>query len=125
MRLQDVLDKRNKHDLLIFTGDMNAKVGEENWDYDKVMGKHGLGQRNENGERLCDFCDMNELVITGTLLPPKNIHKATCVLPNRITRNQIDHVLINKKLRDSIKEDFFRGGGGGLKFFGKGQGGFT
>ena len=30
MRLQDVLDKRNKHDLLIVTGDMNAKVGEEN-----------------------------------------------------------------------------------------------
>ena len=44
MRLQDVLDKRNKHDLLIVTGDMNAKVGEENWDYDKVIGKHGLGQ---------------------------------------------------------------------------------
>lgn len=30
MRLQDVLDKRNKHDLLIVTGDMNDKVGEEN-----------------------------------------------------------------------------------------------
>ena len=28
--------------------DMNAKVGEENWDYDKVMDKHELGQRNEN-----------------------------------------------------------------------------
>ena len=39
------LDNRNKHDLLIVTGDMNAKVGEENWDYDKEMGKHGLGQR--------------------------------------------------------------------------------
>ena len=25
--------------------DINAKVGEENWDYDKEMGKHGLGQR--------------------------------------------------------------------------------
>ena len=30
MRLQDVLDKRNKHDLPIVTGDMNDKVGEEN-----------------------------------------------------------------------------------------------
>ena len=29
MRLQDVLDKRNKHDLLIVTGDMDDKVGEE------------------------------------------------------------------------------------------------
>ena len=104
MRLQDVLDNRNKHDLLIFTGEMNTKVGEENWDYDEVMGKHGLGQRNENGERLCEFCDMNELVITGTLFPPKNIHKATWVSPNRITRNQIDHVLINERLRDSVKD---------------------
>ena len=30
MRLQDVPDKRHKHDLLIVTGDMNDKVGEEN-----------------------------------------------------------------------------------------------
>ena len=30
MRLQDVLHKRNKHDMLIFTGDMSDKVGEEN-----------------------------------------------------------------------------------------------
>ena len=104
MKLQDVRDNRNKHDLLIFTGEMNTKVGEENWDYDEVMGKHGLGQRNENGERLCKFCDMNELVITGTLFPPKNIHKATWVSPNRITRNQIDHVLINERLRDSVKD---------------------
>ena len=58
---------------------MNAKVGEENWDYDKVMGKHGLGQRNDNGERVCEFCCMNELVTTGTLVPHKNIHKATCM----------------------------------------------
>ena len=107
MGLQDVLDKRNKHDLLIFTRDVNAKVGEENWDYDKVMGKDGLGKRNENEERFCEFCVMNELVVTGTLFPPKKIHKATWVSPNRITRNQIDHVLINKKLRDSVKEDFF------------------
>ena len=41
MRLQDVRDNRNKHDLLIFTGEMNTKVGEENWDYDEVMGSMG------------------------------------------------------------------------------------
>ena len=31
--LHDVLDNRNKKDLLIITGDINAKVGEENLDY--------------------------------------------------------------------------------------------
>ena len=34
-------------------------------------------------------------------------------------------MLFNKRLRDSVKEDFFLGGGEGLKFFGKGQEGFT
>ena len=73
-RLQEVLDKRNKHDMLAITGDMNAKVGEENTNYERVMGKHGLGVRNGNGEKLCDMCDMNELVITGTLFLHKIIH---------------------------------------------------
>ena len=45
IRLQDLLDNRNKHELLIVNGDMNAKIGEENWDYAKEIGKHGLGQR--------------------------------------------------------------------------------
>lgn len=77
MKLQDILDSRNKHDMLIVTGDMNAKVGDKNQDYDGVLGKHGLGKRNNNGERLCEMCDMNDLVITGTLFPHKDIHKAT------------------------------------------------
>ena len=76
-RLQDVLDKCNTHDMLIVNGDMNAKVGEDNWDYERVMGKRGLGRWNDNGERLCEMSDMNELVITGTLFPHRKIHKAT------------------------------------------------
>ena len=84
-----VLDKRNKHGVLRVTGDMNAKVGDENWDYDKEMRKHGLVQRNDNGERLCEFFGMNELVTTGTLFPHKNIHKATAwVSPNTIRQQQ-------------------------------------
>ena len=103
-RLQDVLDGRNAHDMLIVTGDMNAKVGVDHQVYDRVMGRHGLGQRNDNGERLCELCDLNELVITGTLFPHKNIHKATWVSPDGRTKNQIDHVLINKRFRNSVKD---------------------
>ena len=45
MVLHDVLDNRNKKDLLIITGDINAKVGEENWDYDKRSGRSREGAR--------------------------------------------------------------------------------
>ena len=78
--------------------------GEENTNYERVMGKHGLGVRNGNGEKLCDMCDMNELVITGTLFPHKIIHKATWISPDGRTRNQIDHVLINKRFRNSVED---------------------
>ena len=41
--LHDVIDNRNKKDLLIITGDINAKVGEENLDYDKLSGRSREG----------------------------------------------------------------------------------
>ena len=63
-------------------GDLNAKVGEGNKDMEGIMGKHGLGNINDNGERLCDFCSINGLVTTGTCFPHGTTHKATWVSPN-------------------------------------------
>ena len=83
-RLQDVLSSCKAHDMLVVTGDMNAKVGNNNQNYERVMGKHGLGQRNNNGERLCEICDTNELMITGTLFPHQMIHKATWTSPDGV-----------------------------------------
>ena len=52
-----------KHDVLIVVGDMNAKVEEDNTGLEYVMGQQGKGVRNNNGERLVDFCMHNSLVI--------------------------------------------------------------
>ena len=35
--------------MLIVTGDMNAKVREQNMNYKRMMGKHGLAVKNDNG----------------------------------------------------------------------------
>jgi len=83
---------------------MNAKVLYENRDYERVMGKHELGLRNDNQVRLCEMCDLNEQVITETLFHRKTIHKATWVSPERKTRNQIDHILIKKRFRNSVND---------------------
>ena len=98
-----MLDSVNEHDTLIVTWVMNAKVGNDNWACESVTSKHGLGQRNDNGERLCDKCDMNEL-ITGPLSPHKTLHKVTWVSPGGNTMNQIDHVLISRRFRNSVKD---------------------
>ena len=76
-KLQATVEKKPKHDLLVITGDLNAKVGSDVEGYERVMGKHGVGTRNDNGEKLCDFCGMNDLMITGTIFPHKKIHKQT------------------------------------------------
>jgi hypothetical protein len=41
------------------------------------MGRHGLGDRNKNGEVFVDFCAHNGLVIGGILYIHKNMHKET------------------------------------------------
>ena len=38
LRLQALVDNRNLHDMLIITGDTNTKVGDQNVDFERVMG---------------------------------------------------------------------------------------
>lgn len=58
-------------------GDLNAKVGSDNSGYERLIGHHGKGEMNENGQLFTDFCAENNLVIGGTLFPHKDIHKTT------------------------------------------------
>ncbi|CAH8570145.1 unnamed protein product [Schistosoma guineensis] len=89
-RLQSIIEKCPRKDLTILMGDLNAKVGIDNTGYEDIMGRHGLGERNENGERFANLCAFNKLVIGGTIFPHKRIHKATWISPDHTTENQID-----------------------------------
>ncbi|VDP30451.1 unnamed protein product [Schistosoma margrebowiei] len=80
-------------------GDFNAKVGTDNTGYEDIMGRHGLGERNENGERFADLCAFNKLVIGGTIFPHKRIHKIKWTSPDHTTQNQIDH-------QQNVQEDY-------------------
>ena len=51
---------------MIVMGDLNAKVGVGNSDVEYVVGRHGVGVRNDNGGRFVDFCSTHHLVIGGT-----------------------------------------------------------
>ncbi|VDO96746.1 unnamed protein product [Schistosoma margrebowiei] len=85
-------------------GDLNAKVGIDNTGYEDIMGRHGLGQRNENGEWFANLCAFNKLVIGGTIFQHNRIHKATWISPDHTTENQIDHICINKKFRRTMED---------------------
>ena len=89
-QLQAELEKLPRHDMLVITGNLNAKVGSDNSSYDREMGKEGCGTMNENGERLAELCATYNLVIGGTIFPHRDIHKLTWCSPNGRDRNQID-----------------------------------
>ena len=62
--LQDLLELTPKKDVLFIIGDWNAKVGSQ--ETPGGTGKFGLGERNEAGQRLIQFCQENALVIANT-----------------------------------------------------------
>ena len=93
---------KNSKDISMLIGDLNAKVGADNTGIEQVMGREGLGTRNDNGERLVDFCTRQDMVIGGTIFPHKDIHKATWISPDERTKNQIDHICISKKFRNTL-----------------------
>ena len=79
MKLQVLLDSRDMHDLfLVIKGIYKHLSSRRQPNYEKIMDKNRLGLQNDNGaDRLYRLCDMNELVITATLFPLKNV--APCV----------------------------------------------
>ena len=101
-QLQAELEEAPQHDMKIIMGDLNAKVGSYNKNYDRAMGREGCGIMNENGERLLELCTTYNLVIGGSLFPHTDIHKLTWCSPNGRDRNQIDHLMINSIWRRSL-----------------------
>ena len=91
-------------DVTILTGDCNAKLGSNSRGYEEVMGTHGIGEMNENGEMFADVCSFNRLIIGGSVFPHRRIHKATWVSPDHRTENQIDRICISQKFRRSMQD---------------------
>ena len=87
---------RHSHDLTVVMGDLNAKVGRGSMYCNRAIEKYGCGTRDENGERLIDLYNMNNLVIGGTPFPTlRHPQKPTWRSPYSRDKNQIDHLIVN------------------------------
>ena len=98
--LQSVTDKLNKNEYLIIAGNFNARIGKTT--ITDIIGLHSEDVRNWNGDQLRDFATFNNLRITNSFFPHKDIHKFTWSA--RGSRSIIDYVLINNKLTAFIHD---------------------
>ena len=102
--LERTYDQIQKHDVKMVLGDFNAKIGKEN-SLRPVIGKHSKHDTTtENGIRLVDFAAARNMVISSTCFNHREIHKETWISPDGNTRNQIDHIIIDKRHATDISD---------------------
>jgi hypothetical protein len=82
----------------ILLGDPNAKVGRENI-FKPTIRNESLHQgSNDNGVRIVNFATSKNLVVKRTMFQHRNIRKYTWTSHDGQTHNQIDHILIEKRI---------------------------
>jgi hypothetical protein len=108
--LQDTINGVSTNGMLIIVGDLNARVGQnQQKQRQKHVVRSSLGPftidiENENGARLIDFCEMNNILISNTFFKHKQMHQTSWMHPRNKTWHMIDHTLVNKKFRSSIED---------------------
>jgi len=83
--------------MLLAMGDINAKVGRrEPSTMSSAVGLYGLGETNEAGEQLEDFCLEHEMALVNTMFKQHPRPLYTWTSPGGNTRNQTDFISLLK-----------------------------
>src|SRR3989442_12755349 len=82
-------------------GNFNGKVGDNR--EEDTIGPFGVGVRNDNGEREVNFCKRHNVFATNIWFQQKKSSQHTWISPDKVTKHQIDFVLVDKMFRNEIQ----------------------
>lgn len=100
-KIEELLDRETVgRDYVVVMGDWNAVVGEGK--EDNIVGHYGLGNRNERGEKLVDFCRRRQLYIANTWFCQDRRRRYTWTKPGNTGRYQIDYILTKTRFWNSV-----------------------
>jgi hypothetical protein len=88
-------------EMIIVGGDLNGHVGVNIEGYEGVHGGFGFGMRNEEGERVLEFCDAMSMVVANTLFKKEESKLVTYVSGG--VKSVIDYLLVRKCDRNAIR----------------------
>ena len=75
--LSAVINKVPPQEPLFIFGDFNAMVGADHSSWPTCLGHFGIGNMNENGQRILELCCHYSLSITNTFFMTKSQHKVS------------------------------------------------
>lgn len=88
-------------DYLIIAGDLNGHVGQRA-EGNQCHGGNGYGQRNKDGERIVDFSDSHDLIITNTWFIKRPTQLPTYY--SGVNKSQIDFILVRRKQTSTVHD---------------------
>ena len=98
--LQKVTDSISNSDVKIIMGDWNAKVG--SYKISRITGQWGLGERNERGNKLINFCAANDMVVMNTVFKQPKRRRYTWTSPGGQYKDQIDYMLCSGRSKSTF-----------------------
>ena len=100
-KVQHVVDDIPREDMLYVIDDWNAKVGQD--ETNGTTGRFGLGERNERGYQLVEFCSRNYFQSMNTFFTLHARRLYTWRSPDQTIRNQIDYIICKTRWRSSVR----------------------
>ena len=100
-QLSAIVQKTSSTERLMILGDFNARVGANSSAWPDILGSHGYGNMNDNGQRLLEFCSIHKLCVPSSFFQGSNSSKVTWRHPRSKRWHQLDHVLVK---REHLKE---------------------
>ncbi|XP_051775811.1 craniofacial development protein 2-like [Erpetoichthys calabaricus] len=92
--LDEVMNSVPKGQKVVIEADFNGHVGEGNSGDEEVMGRYGVKEKNEEGQRIVDFAKRMDMAVVNTYFKKREEHRVTYKSGGRCT--QVDYILCRR-----------------------------